>query len=390
MAHRDTDVVILGGGMVGATLAWGLSRQHPDWTVDVVELVPPRDELQPSFDDRVIALSAGSVEALKELALWPELAKLAQPIHHIHVSERGGFGQAQLHRQDYRVDALGQVLAVRDMGALLHKRLGDSGVRWHCPDSLEAVEQGSDGHALTLKSGTRLHCRLLVVAEGGNSPGRARLGIGHQVQDYHQTAIIANIQTSQPHDGWAYERFTPTGPLALLPMTEGRMNLVLCVRPEEQEQLLALHSDQFARELQRRFGWRLGAIEAVGLRHAYPLKLITADQIRGHRSVILGNAAHSLHPIAGQGFNLGLRDLVDLLACLRDQDDPGHYQALARWQARREPDLRRTIGTTDGLVSLFANDWAGLKLGRNLGLSALHHLPALKEKLAWQMLGWRS
>ncbi|WKE65116.1 2-octaprenyl-6-methoxyphenyl hydroxylase [Gallaecimonas kandeliae] len=378
------DILVVGGGMVGATLAWGLGRRFPHWSVGVVEAVAQDDSHQPSFDDRVIALSAGSVAGLEELGLWGDLQHQAQPISHIHVAEKGGFGRAQLHAEDYQVQALGQVLPVAAIGQVLHRKLQ---CQWFCPDRIAEIEQGQDALAVTLASGQRLQTRLLVVADGGNSPTRALLGMGASRQDYGQHAIIANVRTQKPHQGWAFERFTETGPLALLPMTRNRLNLVLCVRPEEVEATLSLDDQGFLQLLQRRFGWRLGAFLEVGERHCYPLSLIQADSLRANRALVVGNAAHSLHPIAGQGFNLGLRDVLVLLDCLAG-DDPGHWQGLAAWEGRRQGDLQRTIGTTDTLARLFANDHFPLYLGRNLGLGLLNHLPLAKHRLAWQMLGW--
>lgn len=380
------DVLIVGGGMVGATLAWGLGQRFRHWQVGVVEPIAADADRQPSFDDRVIALSAGSVAGLEQMGLWPELAAHGEPIRHIHVAEKGGFGRAQLHHQDYRLDALGQVIPVRAVGDVLRRKLQ---CHWFCPDKVARVQQHPEHLEVTLASGQKVSTRLLVVADGGRSATRGLLGIGAREQDYQQHAIIANVTTEQPHQGWAFERFTDSGPLALLPMTAGRMNLVLCQRPAAAEASEQLSDADFLALLQRRFGWRLGRFTSVGERHRYPLSLIEAEQLRAHRAVVVGNAAHSLHPIAGQGFNLGLRDVLILLASLAD-DDAGAWQGLARWQAQRQPDLARTIGLTDNLARLFANDNGPLYVGRNLALGALNHLLPAKDALARHMLGWNN
>lgn len=380
------DILIVGGGMVGATLAWGLARRFSHWQVGIVDPASFGQDAQPSFDDRVIALSAGTVEGLDGLGLWPLLANEAEPIRHIHVAEKGGFGRAQLHAEDHQIAALGQVIPVRAFGQVLRDKLP---CQWFCPDRIAKLDADPDGYQITLASGQQLHCRLLVVADGGRSDTRRLLGIEASEVPYGQSAIIANIKTAQPHQGWAFERFTDTGPLALLPMTQGRMNLVLCVRPDEAAATLALDDKAFGALLQRRFGWRLGAFVEVGERHTYPLHLIEAASLRAHRALVIGNAAHSLHPIAGQGFNLGMRDILCLLAAL-DQDDPGHWQALAGWEAARRRDLALTIGATDSLARLFANDLCPLYLGRNLGLGLLNHMPLAKQRLARQMLGWEN
>ncbi|MED5526342.1 MAG: 2-octaprenyl-6-methoxyphenyl hydroxylase [Pseudomonadota bacterium] len=380
------DILIVGGGMVGATLAWGLARRFGHWQVGIVEPARFDQSQQPSFDDRVIALSAGSVEGLETMGLWPHLKADAEAIRHIHVAERGGFGRAQIHAADHKVEALGQVIPVRAFGQVLREKLP---CQWFCPDRIAHIESLDAGYQVTLASGLQLQCKLLVVADGGQSQTRKLLGIAASDKPYGQSAIIANIKTDKPHQGWAYERFTGTGPLALLPMTEGRMNLVLCVRPEEVEQTMALGNPDFAALLQQRFGWRLGAFVDIGERHCYPLHLIEAASLRAHRAVVLGNAAHSLHPIAGQGFNLGLRDVLVLLESLAP-GDPGHWLGLARWEAKRQGDLGRTIATTDLLARLFTWDLTPLYLGRNAGLGLLNHLPMAKRKLAWQMLGWEN
>ncbi|WP_115717304.1 2-octaprenyl-6-methoxyphenyl hydroxylase [Gallaecimonas mangrovi] len=380
------DILIVGGGMVGATLAWGLARRFDHWQVGIVDPASFEQSVQPSFDDRVIALSAGSVAGLEQLELWPEVAEHGQAIEHIHVAEKGGFGRVQLHTDDYAVKALGQVIPVRAIGKVLRDKLN---CQWFCPDRIASLSRQADGYQVTLASGQTLHTKLLVVADGGQSQTRRLLGIEASDKPYRQSAIIANIKTEKPHQGWAFERFTDSGPLALLPMTQGRMNLVLCVRPDDVDATLAMPKADFAKLLQQRFGWRLGAFTDIGERHCYPLHLIESASLRADRAVVLGNAAHSLHPIAGQGFNLGLRDVLALLENL-DSQDPGAWAGLARWEQQRRGDLGRTIATTDLLARLFTWDLKSLYLGRNAGLGLLNHLPVAKHKLAWQMLGWEN
>ncbi len=231
-----------------------------------------------------------------------------------------------------------------------------------------------------------------MAADGSRSALGARCGISWQQQPYEQIAIIANVSTALPHEGRAFERFTEHGPLAMLPMSQGRCSLVWCHPQSRRDEVQSWSDERFCQELQQAFGWRLGRITHAGKRSVYPLALTTASRAVSHRPALVGNAAQTLHPIAGQGFNLGLRDVMSPAELLADAhlsgEDVGHYPLLCRYQARRAGDKAATIGVTDGLVHLFANRWAPLVAGRNVGLMAMELFTPARDALAQRTLGW--
>lgn len=389
----DYDVLITGAGMVGASLACGLAGSA--LRVGVVEAVPAGAPDQPSYDDRVVALSLGSRRILGGLGVWDRLAGSATAIRAVHVSDRGRFGFTRLRAEQEGVEALGFVVEARQVGAALSERLAAAGPHdLLCPAGLVALTQDERSVVAELRGEgvpRRVSARLLVAADGGRSVAREAAGIGVAQWAYGQTALIANVSPARPHQGVAYERFTDAGPLALLPMSEGRCALVWTVASEQAAGLLALDDPAFLDALQARFGDRLGRFLRVGRRHAYPLTLLRAEtQARG-RVVVIGNAAHTLHPVAGQGYNLGLRDVAVLaqviLDAVRSGEDPGAAAVLERYTAWRDADQRSTARFTDGLARLFSSRSTLLGLARNTGLVALDLAPALKHTLARRAMG---
>lgn len=387
-------ILIAGGGMTGATLALAISHlTQGQLPVTLIERSEPESRAHPGYDGRAIALAAGTCQQLADIDLWRSLADCATPITTIHVSDRGHSGFVQLKAADYQLPALGNVVELFDTGQRLFRRLKSApGVTLRCPDSVASVSRSAERVQVTLHSGEQLSGALLVAADGSRSALAAACGIRWQREDYQQLAVIANVSTQLPHQGRAFERFTEHGPLALLPMSGNRLSLVWC-HPAAAEATVRQWDDAtFLRELQRAFGWRLGRFTHTGQRECYPLALQTADRQVTHRLALVGNAAQTLHPIAGQGFNLGLRDVMSLAETLaaahRQQQDPGSYAVLHHFSARRQPDRSATIGVTDGLVRVFANRYAPLVAGRNLGLVAMDHLPWLRNPLAVRTLGW--
>ena len=387
-------ILIAGGGMTGATLALAISHlTRGQLPVTLIERSLPDSRAHPGFDGRAIALAAGTCQQLADIDLWRSLADYATPITDIHVSDRGHTGFVQLQADDYQLPALGHVVELFDVGQRLFQRLKSApGVTLRCPDYVTAVARSAESVQVTLNSGEQLTAALLVAADGARSPLAASCGITWQRDDYQQLAVIANVTTQLPHQGRAYERFTAHGPLALLPMSDNRMSLVWCHPIEAEATLRNWDEATFLRELQQAFGWRLGRFTHTGQREIYPLALQQAERQVAHRLALVGNAAQTLHPIAGQGFNLGLRDVMSLAETLagayRQQQDVGSYAVLHHFAARRQPDRTATIGVTDGLVRLFANRYAPLVAGRNLGLVAMDHLPWLRSPLAARTLGW--
>lgn len=387
---KPFDVVIAGGAMAGMTLALALDHlSNQQLSIGIVEPFHTDHQAHPGFDSRSIALSHGTVEILKQFALWETLAEVVTPIAHIHVSDRGHAGMTDIDRQELGLAALGYVVELADVGRLYQQKISQCPqITLFCPNAVADVKR-TDSHALvSLRDGTQLKTRLLVAADGAVSTCCQQLGLPLQEHDFGQVALIANVLCQQAHQGRAFERFTQHGPLALLPMSEGRMSLVWCMPPEQAERVLALDDTQFLAELQRDFGWRLGKFSKVGSRASYPLLLRYREANISHRFAIVGNAAQTLHPIAGQGFNLGIRDVASLAEeLLNSLDDVGRYTALAAFSQRRHDDRNRTIQLTTSLVHIFSNDWLTLRLGRNLGLAAMDNIPALKAPLLRRTLG---
>ncbi len=383
--------------MAGAMLAHQL-LQRGSLKVAVVEQQADASPSKSSFDSRSIALSEGSIGLLKNWGLWPLLASYASPIKTITVSDQGHFGKTYLQSSDYQLDALGQVIEVEHIGAVLHQRLqpfeAQGRLVWFRPDAISAITPSLDLQQVQLKSGLSVSCRLLVIAEGGASPSRELAGFALQSDDYGQTALIANIGLQGPHQGKAFERFTPTGPLALLPLTQQRYSLVWTLAPERAAQLMQLNEADFLAELQKEGGYRAGVFQKAGARALYPLVLRRASEAARHRVVLLGNSLHNLHPIAGQGFNLALRDIYSLVLLVQRMQATqaksfqlGDYAFTRAYQQLREPDMQQLILYTDALVRLFSNSSRLIAFGRNLGLSGLNNCSALKSQLAHFAMG---
>ncbi|NRA69666.1 MAG: 2-octaprenyl-6-methoxyphenyl hydroxylase [Gammaproteobacteria bacterium] len=396
---QDFDLIINGGGMAGATLAWGLKHllgRDSQFKIAIIE-ASVDDNGHAGFDARVIALSYGSRELLEQLGLWQDYQKIVTPITYISVTDRGHLGQACIDPKDYQLSALGYVVELAQSGQLLHRKLAQASgcqVTWFRPDAIEQLQQHQGHVSVNLKSGAALSAKLLVAADGGFSTVRRLLNIDAQQTDFNQSAIIANITTSQPHLGKAYERFTDQGPLALLPMSQGRSSLVWSMHTDQVAAIMALPESQFLIQLQQAFGYRLGIFERTGARVSYPLIMSVSEQITHHRTVFIGNAAQALHPIAGQGFNLGLRDVAQLISQLTEavgnDGDIGQFNVLDNYRQSRDQDRHHSVLATSGLVSLFSNNLWPMVMGRNIGLQLSQCIDLIKRPVAHQMLGWRA
>ncbi|MBS0394515.1 MAG: 2-octaprenyl-6-methoxyphenyl hydroxylase [Proteobacteria bacterium] len=379
--------------MVGGSLALALSALP--LSVVVIEAVEPEDGSQPSFDSRTIALSNGTRRVFAGLGVWDEIGREATPIRRIHVSDRGHFGSAVIDAADEGVAALGYVAENRVIGRALWRRLrATPRVRLLAPARVTAAEPDAGHVRLAVETGAGpqlIAARLAVAADGAGSLVRRAAGVEAARWDYGQTAVISLVGSERFHDHVAYERFTPTGPIAALPGPDGRVVVVWTLAPAEAERVLGLADAAFLAELQACFGWRLGRLRSVGPRHAYPLALTQAAAETAARTAIIGNAAQGLHPIAGQGFNLGLRDAATLAEVLADAGagaDPGDPQLLARYAAWRHTDRRAIIAFTDGLVRLFASPFAPARLARGLGLVLFDLTPPAKSALSKLSLGF--
>ena len=383
------DIVIAGGGMVGASLALALAPLG--LRVAMVEPVPRAEDAQPSFDDRSTALSRSTQRMYEAMQLWNDIAAAATPVTHIHVSDKGRFGFSHIDAEEQQVEALGYVVINRVLGGVLQKALDKApGLDVLCPAQIIGTRLGPDNANVTVEHTggvtEELTCRLLVAADGANSSVREMVGISAKHVVYGQNAIVGNLLPEKSLANCAYERFTQNGPLALLPINDGRAGFVWTVPDNESDRILALDDQSFLGELQDAFGNRLGTFAQVGRRAAYPLVLSKAMRLTATRAVLVGNAAHGLHPVAAQGFNLGLRDVAALCDCIADfdLDDPELLQRYAAW---RKSDQSKLVGFTDGLVKLFGHSSRPVRVLRDIGMLGFDLVPGVRSLFAKHAMG---
>lgn len=416
------DIVIAGGGVTGLAFA-ALILKFSKLRVVIVEArehLSAENIRDQGFDARSVALSAYSCEILTSMDI--DINQIGCPIRQIHVSDKGHLGQCTLNADDYAIDKLGSVVELTRLQATLAEKLSaqaakcdsndePSQLEWLFADQIVSVNQQINSIDIELSSGNKVVARLLVVAEGANSETSKLLGIESTFQAYEQSAIVANIELKESHNFKAFERFTDTGPLAMLPMPatgsvqqNKQCSLVWTVKPAQAEQLLALKQQEFLDSLQKVFGHRLGKFVGVSKRASFPLALIQAQRCHAHRAVLLGNASQMLHPIAGQGLNLALRDVANLANIITNQQlteingsdpadflvDVGRYSLLRKYAASRQRDHKMMVTSTDALVRTFSNNYLPLIIGRNVGLSLLDHLSMFKTQLATTAMGFKS
>lgn len=387
---KHYDVVIAGGGMIGSSLALALAPLG--LRLAIVEAVPRVAESQPSFDDRSTALSRSTQRMFEAMGIWEKVVAAAAPITHIHVSDKGRFGFAHIDAEEQGVEALGHVVINRILGRVLQDSLETvDGLDILCPARIAAARCGPDSVSVTVEAdsgATELSCDLLVAADGANSSVRDMVGIGAQQVSYEQVAVIGNLLPEMPMRNRAFERFTPQGPLALLPVAEGRAGFVWVVAERDAGRVLDLDDEAFLAELQQTFGNRVGTFSRVGKRASYPLSLSKAVRLTGSRVVLVGNAAHGLHPAAAQGFNLGLRDVAALADCVADAPgDPGAAELLARYAEWRRSDQKKLVRFTDGLVRLFGDSRPLVPALRDIGMLGFDLVPGVRSAFARHTMG---
>ncbi len=390
---KQYDVIINGGGMVGAALACALSGQG--MRIAIIEATRRESREEPGYDERAIALAWGTRCIFDGLGLWDALAESATAIHSIHVSDRGHPGMVHMDREAEGLPAIGYVIPARVIGAVLDRAVEQAGdIDVFCPATLVENSCTTEKVSVVIRAGddtVLLESALLVAADGADSEVRKRAGIGCRVTDYRQTAIVTNVTPQLPHNHIAYERFTSAGPLALLPMSEQRCGVVWTVPSDQADAVMALDDAAFLEQLQARFGQRLGRLERVGRRQAWPLRLVSATGSVADRLVLVGNAVHTLHPVAGQGFNLGARDIAVLAEVLvdarRNGTDMGAAEVLARYGEWRKRDHRNVTLFTDGLARLFTLQLPALGLLRSAGMVAFDLLPPARRLLTRLTMG---
>lgn len=396
---NNYDIAIIGGGMVGASLALLLAAQPHRWRILVVEANPRQrasEIFAPSFDDRSTALSYSTREILQAIDLWPQLQRHTAAITEIQVSDRGHLAATRLRAAEQGFDAYGYVVENRRLGDVLQRALHAGDAEIAAPARVDAVKVRRGGVQLRLSDRQRsVAAKLLVIADGARSATRDKLGIAASVRDCGQMALIANIALSEPQGGIACERFTDQGPMALLPLPDsagaGRSALVWTLPPDRARHLQGCSETEFLAELHRCFGYRQGRLAAVGERQLYPLKLVASSEQVRRSLVVVGNAAHSLHPVAGQGFNLALRDVAMLARVLgagagRGQS-PGELSLLEDYLRRQSADQRRAMAASDWLPKLFTTTSPAVAAIRGLGLLAMDMAPAARGRFARYGMG---
>jgi len=387
------DIVIAGGGMIGTSLALALAPLG--LRVAVVEAIARKEDQQPSFDDRSTALSRSTQRMFEAMGLWDAVVAASTPIASIHVSDKGRFGFSHIDAAEQGVEALGYVVINRVLGEVLQSNLSAAdNVDVFCPARIESIELGPEQVAATLSSDDgeqTLTCKLLVAADGANSAVREMMGISAQQREYGQRAVIGNLLPEKNMEHRAFERFTPQGPLAILPIAEDRAGFVWTVAELDADRVMALDDNEFLAEIQAEFGYRLGEFSRVGTRASYPLILSKALRLTATRSVLIGNSAHGLHPVSAQGFNLGMRDVAALCDCIADVSsadvDPGNAQLLERYAEWRRSDQKKLVHFTDNLVRLFGSSRPGLRTMRNIGMLGFDLIPGVRPMFARHTMG---
>lgn len=388
---RHFDVLCVGGGMVGASLALALAPIGVS-----IGLLEARDVTASLSQGRVqlptVALSQGSQQILQALNIWPEIAKEVAPIKQVHVSHQGLFGVARIHARDYGLSALGYVLP----GALVLRSFYQAlpvheNVQLLMRQRVVDVQLDRSGAYVKLESGEMLHTQLLVAADGTHSPVRDAVGIQYRTQDYGQQAYVFHVQLKRPHAQIAYERFTQDGTVAALPLPGDKVAVVLISEREHLHAFDGYTQREWLAYLQKQFGRRLGEFIAVDKLHSYPLALQLANEQVRQSLVLLGNASHTLSPVAAQGFNLSLRDvagLAEVLAKAVKQGEPlGELEVLQRYQQQREGDQQTIVRLTHGLAYTLRRIPKPLRGLASLGLLAFDNVPFLQKQLVKHMLG---
>lgn len=396
-ATERCDIAIVGGGLMGAALALLLAQILPRRRIQLLEqkpLIGISDQAlaQPFFDARSTALAPTSVRLLERLGVWPALQRYATAITRVQVSDRGHIGWVRLTTDNNGGDPLGYVVENRALSRVLVDALSSSPtLTLRAPVNVQNLKAEPGGMILTTGAGV-VHAQLVIVADGADSPLRQNLGIGEHVKDYHQAALIANVQHELSHQGVAFERFTEQGPLALLPLggASGSVSALVWTWPKARiEEALKWPDAEFLAQLQHVFGYRLGRMQHVGVRQSYALQLRLARELVRSNLVLMGNAAHFLHPVAGQGYNLALRDGLHLAEVLRTAGDAdlGDLALLQEYERRQAEDQRATVFLSDSFNELFRADALGAVLLRNLGMLGVETSGTLRDIFIRQLSG---
>jgi len=383
----SVDVVINGAGLVGACLARGLADRG--LKVAVIEAIERQANHQPSYDDRTLVVNQASLNILANLGLLPD-ALPREPLRHIVVNRAGQPGFFELKASDHGCDAFGAVIVARELGNVLLDALAQHpAITLLCPSRLDSFQVGTDAVTITLSDGETLQARLLVGADGNESRVRRLAGLNCDKHDYGQSAMIFNIRPEKPSTGTAWERFTPQGPLALLPQPAGRLGVVWIDAHSTIDEAMGWDDNRLCQRLEQRFGQRLGRFEQPGRRARYGLVRQRTEWPIARRVVVVGNAANAVHPVSAQGFNLGLRDAAALIDQLTGSQDAGDWEGLRAYARTRADDQAATVRYTDTLARAFTNPSGLANLLSGAGLFAHAALPALQRRLVRAAMGFR-
>lgn len=395
------DILIVGGGLTGASLACALANKPLRiGIIDSVVKTPILPTLKKT-DLRALALSHVSQRIFTGLGLWSAIKPYATPIKEIHISDRGRFGFTRINAKQHKLDAVGNVVAMDYLNYIVYQALASNRqIDMIAPATVEALSFNEQNKTVSVnlhdpdnaKHEKALSAKLIVAADGGNSSVRRLLNINTRIWDYHQTAITTNIGLATPHNNVAFERFTESGPIALLPCGDKEYAVVWTLPHDQAERIMQLNDEEIVSQIQQYFGYRLGKFTWVGPRQSFPLRLVRAEKQVYPHVALIGNASHTLHPIAGQGFNLGLRDVAVLAQLIADNVAAGgsltDNNLLQNYSKQRVWDQRIMIGLTDSLVRLFSNNYQPLSLLRNMALVGLDLLPGIKQQFTRRTMGF--
>lgn len=388
--QTDYDILVVGGGMVGAAFACALGGSR--YRIGVIESSPadlswPRAD----YDNRVSAITRATQNVFRNVGAWEYMVKRrVQPYRAMHVWDATGDGAIHFEAAEIGEPDLGLIIENSViLAGLLERMDAFANIELLCPARVRTLEVAADRAAIGLEDGRRLTARLVVGADGERSWVRTQAGIGTHGWHYDQTAVVAIVKTSRHHDEVCYQRFMPTGPLAFLPMPEGRSAIVWSTSPDHAQALLAMEEHAFLDALQDAFGDTLGRMEFSGARGAWPLMLQHADAYVRPRIALVGNAAHAIHPLAGQGLNLGISDAAALAQVIEEggDEDIGSLRLLRRYERWRKGDNLAVMAAMDGFKRLFSNDIAPLALVRNLGLRLTNAATPVKNFLVRRAMG---
>ncbi len=390
----DFDVIVAGGGMIGVSMALAISSFN--LSIAVIEKVDRDEQIQPSFDDRSTALSRSSQNMFEAMGIWAQICETSTPIRSIHVSEQGRFGFSHICAEEQQVEALGYVVVNRVLGNVLMSEMEKKeNVKLFCPSTITSIRNKKEYCDVIIESNNlqkKISAKLIIVADGFDSNAREMLGIGMHRVDYRQSAIIGNVLTERPILNRAYERFYESGSIAFLPVQDKRAAFIWVLPEDQSEKLMSASDDLFIELLQHQFGFRLGQLDGLGKRAYYPLALTQAYRLISERSALIGNAANGLHPIAAQGFNLGLRDVATLTDCIFDEIqhsnlDSNIEKILHRYSEWRKPDHKKLVSFTDGLVSLFGSNNRSTRILRNLSMLGFDFIPGFRKLFVRHTMG---